>query len=154
MTSKPSLKRHSQLQSAITQDFVSNFAPGINLLYLEDGAKQTLVFEKEIFATLGVPLADFRGLPDTILFDQQRNWLFMIQAVTLGAPRVISSGRCLALEESFVNCTAGRIYVNAFLDFATYKRFAAEVGWGTEVWIAEAPAHMIHYNGDKFVGPR
>lgn len=49
---------------------------------------------------------------------------------------------------------AGKIFVTAFLDFKTYKRFAEEFAWETEVWIAEIPEHMIHLNGDRFMGPR
>lgn len=142
--------KHSQLQAAITRDFVSNFAPQTNLLYLEDGAKQTLVFEKEIFASIGVPLADFGGLPDTILFDEHEHLLFLIQAVTLSSPKPISFGSRPALEELFGNCTAQRVYVNAFLYFSTYKKFITEIAWKTKVWIAEAPAHMIHYDADHF----
>ena len=28
------------------------------------------------------------------------------------------------------------------------------INWDTEVWIAELPEHMIHLNGDQFMGPR
>ena len=52
------------------------------------------------------------------------------------------------------NVTAGKIFVTAFLDFKTYKKFAEELAWDTEVWIAEMPEHMIHLNGDKFVDMR
>ncbi|MFS2517149.1 MULTISPECIES: BsuBI/PstI family type II restriction endonuclease [Parabacteroides] len=30
----------------------------------------------------------------------------------------------------------------------------ADIAWETEVWIAENPGHMIHFNGDRFIGPR
>lgn len=53
-----------------------------------------------------------------------------------------------------VGVTAGKIFVTAFLDFKTYKKFAESLAWETEVWIAEMPEHMIHLNGDKFMGPR
>ena len=46
------------------------------------------------------------------------------------------------------------------------KRPRSDVGWAldvsphhqpyrveTEVWIVEKPDHMIHFNGDKFLGP-
>lgn len=146
MVTKQSLKKHSELQAEITQSFMANFAPKAILLYLEDGAKHTLIFEKDIFASIGVPLVDFGGLPDTILFDQQENLLFLIQAITLSSPKPISFDRRPALEELFGNCTARRVYVNAFLYFATYRRFITEISWKTKVWIAEAPFHMIHYD--------
>lgn len=144
MISTRVLKKHSELQAAITRDFVSHFTPDVNLLYLQDGARQTLIFEKEMFARIGVPLADFRGLPDIILFNKRKNRLFLIEAITGASSKPISSSRHLALKELFGNSTAHRIYVNAFLDFYTYIKFVDELAWGTEVWIAEAPSHMIH----------
>ena len=57
-------------------------------------------------------------------------------------------------DGSKANVTAGKIFVTAFLDFKTYKKFAEELAWETEVWIAEMPEHMIHLNGDRFMGPR
>ena len=50
--------------------------------------------------------------------------------------------------------TSGKIYVTAFLDFKTFKQFSESLAWETEVWIADMPDHMIHLNGDKFLGPR
>ena len=52
------------------------------------------------------------------------------------------------------NVTAGKIFVTAFLDFTTFKKFSGQLAWETEVWIADMPNHMIHLNGDKFLGPR
>lgn len=53
-----------------------------------------------------------------------------------------------------ISCKLAKIFVTAFLDFDTYKKFSASLAWETEVWIAESPDHMIHLNGDKFLGPR
>jgi hypothetical protein len=51
-------------------------------------------------------------------------------------------------------CPAGPVYVSAFPNFAEFKRWIADIAWDTEVWIAEMPDHMIHYSGDRFLGPR
>ncbi|HLE39935.1 MAG TPA: BsuBI/PstI family type II restriction endonuclease, partial [Nitrospirota bacterium] len=48
----------------------------------------------------------------------------------------------------------GLIYVSAFPDFSEFHKHVGKIAWETEVWIAEFPDHMIHYNGDKFLGPR
>ena len=50
-------------------------------------------------------------------------------------------------------CLAELIFITAFLDRTTYRKFAKDIAWETEVWIADAPEHMIHFNGDKFLGP-
>ena len=52
------------------------------------------------------------------------------------------------------NVTAGKIFVTAFQNFAVFKKFSDSLAWETEVWISEMPDHMIHMNGDKFMGPR
>jgi hypothetical protein len=39
------------------------------------------------------------------------------------------------------------------MDFTGFKKYAAEIVWESEVWVAEFPDHMIHFNGDKFLGP-
>jgi adenine-specific DNA-methyltransferase len=43
--------------------------------------------------------------------------------------------------------------VTAFPDRVTFRKFAKDIAWETEVWIADNPDHMIHFNGDKFLGP-
>ncbi|EOT43560.1 BsuBI/PstI family type II restriction endonuclease [Enterococcus columbae] len=62
--------------------------------------------------------------------------------------------RIKEIEEMTENVSAGKIYVTAFLDFKTFKKFSESLAWETEVWIADMPDHMIHLNGDKFLGPR
>jgi type II restriction enzyme len=90
--------------------------------------------------------------PDLVLHDEQKNRLFLVEAVTSHGP--VSPKRFVELEELFKNCTAARIYISAFPDFTTFKRFVNEIAWETEVWVAEMPSHLIHFNGDKFLGPR
>ena len=33
------------------------------------------------------------------------------------------------------------------------QSFVAQIAWESEVWIAEDPDHMIHLNGERFLGP-
>ena len=66
----------------------------------------------------------------------------------------MSADRVLDIEKMTENVKSGKIYVTAFLSFDKYKRFASQLAWETEVWIVESPEHMIHLNGDKFLGPR
>jgi adenine-specific DNA-methyltransferase len=144
--------KHNQLQAAIVEEFAPRFAPGAKLIYLGDTADKVLVFEKAVFAKLGISTSEHGKLPDVILYDKKRNWLFLIEAVTSHGP--VSPKRQFELEKLLEACTAGKVYVTAFLDVATFKKFANDIAWETEVWIAETPSHMIHFNGDKFLGPR
>jgi hypothetical protein len=144
--------KHNKLEVAIVEEFGPRFAPGAKLIYLGDTAKKTLVFDKDTFTKLGIPVSEHGKFPDVVLYDSKKKWLFLIEAVTAHGP--VSPKRQIELEKLFEKCKAGKIYVTAFLDFASYKKYANDIAWETEVWIAEMPSHMIHFNGDKFLGPR
>jgi hypothetical protein len=45
------------------------------------------------------------------------------------------------------------VYVSAFPDGKTFGRYRRAIAWESEVWIADAPTHMIHFNGNRFLGP-
>ena len=144
--------KHNKLEVAIVEEFGPRFAPGAKLIYFGDTAKKTLILDEEIFSKLGISVSDHGKFPDVILYDLKKKWLLLIEAVTTHGP--VSPKRHVELEKLFEKCKTGKIYVTAFLDFATYKKYANDIAWETEVWIAETPSHMIHLNGDKFLGPR
>ena len=143
---------HNALQRAVVEEFVPRFAPGARLLYLGDAAKKDLVVDEDRLTALGVAFSDRGKLPDILLHDEKRNWLFLIEAVTSHGP--VSNKRVVELDALLAKCDAGRVYVTAFLDFTEFRRHMKVVAWETEVWLSEAPDHMIHYNGDRFLGPR
>ena len=91
-------------------------------------------------------------MPDVVLYSEKNNWIYFIEAVTSVGP--MSPKRILEIEEMTKNVTAGKIFVTAFLDLKTWQKFIPQIAWETEIWIAENPDHMIHLNGDKFLGPR
>lgn len=91
-------------------------------------------------------------MPDIVIYDKRKNWLYLIEAVTSHCP--MTPKRIYELEDFLKECNAGKIYVSAFPDFAEFKKHTTEIAWDTEVWIMEFPEHMIHFNGDRFLGPR
>ena len=90
-------------------------------------------------------------LPDVLAYSRGMNWLFLIEAVHSANP--IDPMRKRTLEMLTEKCSAGIIYVTAFLNRASFKKFVVDIAWETEVWIADDPEHMIHFNGDRFLGP-
>ncbi len=143
---------HNRLQALVVSSFGPRFAPGAILLYLGDAANKLLHLESDSLAELGVPLTEHGKLPDVVFYDKERNWLFLVEAVTSHGP--VTPKRVEELEIAFRDCVAGRLYVSAFLDFRQFRRHVDQIAWETEVWVAEIPDHMIHFNGDKFLGPR
>ena len=101
---------------------------------------------------LGFEITLHDKMPDVVLYREDNKWIYFVESVTSVGP--MDSKRILEIAEMTKNVTAGKIFVTAFLDFKTYKKFSEDLAWETEVWIAEMPEHMIHLNGDKFLGPR
>ena len=90
-------------------------------------------------------------MPDIVIYDPNKNWLILIEAVTSHGP--INPKRKIELEELFKECTAGLVFVTTFLTRRMMVKYLSEIAWETEVWIAESPDHMIHFNGERFLGP-
>ena len=90
-------------------------------------------------------------MPDVILYVENKKWLVLVESVTSHGP--VDSKRYIELEELFGNINADKVYISAFPDKKTFTHYAQEIAWETEAWIADNPTHMIHFNGDKFIGP-
>ena len=144
--------KHNELQKLIIEEFAPRFAENATCLYVGDTIQKDLVKNETILSKLGFKMTLHDKLPDVILYVEDKNWLYFIEAVTSVGP--MSPKRIKELESMTSDVTAGKIYVTAFIDFKTFKSFSEALAWETEVWIADLPDHMIHLNGDKFLGPR
>ena len=142
--------KHNRLQVSVVSGFGPRFAPGATLLYMGDAAHKLLYLDRERLDRLDIPLTEHDKLPDVVLYDEKRNRLFLVEAVTSHGP--MSPKRVEELEAALKNCVATRLYLSAFPDFRQFKRHVSNIAWETEVWIAEIPDHLIHFNGDKFLG--
>lgn len=149
---KLSAGKHNVVQAAIVEQFAPRFANGGTLLYLGDTANKNLYVDEKGLKDLGIPIDQHSKLPDVVIYDKKRKWLFLIEAVTSHGP--VSPKRLLELEEFLKNCKVGKVYVTAFPDMTEFKKHSNNIAWETEVWLMEVPDHMIHFNGDRFMGPR
>lgn len=144
--------KHNELQKAIIEEFAPRFAENAECLYVGDTIEKDLVKNIDKLKKLGFEITLHDKMPDVVLYREDKNWIYFIESVTSVGP--MDPKRILEITEMTKDVTAGKIFVTAFLDFKTYKKFSEELAWDTEVWIAELPEHMIHLNGDKFMGPR
>ena len=144
--------KHNELQKAIIENFAPRFAPNAECLYVGDTIKKDLINNVEKLSNLGFEITLHDKMPDVVLYCEDKNWIYFIEAVTSVGP--MSPQRIIEIEEMTKGVKAGKIYITAFPDFSTYKKFSEELAWETEVWLSELPDHMIHLNGDKFMGPR
>ena len=144
--------KHNQLQKAIIEEFAPRFAPDSECLYVGDTTAKDLVKNEEKLHELGFEITLHDKMPDVVLYSESKDWLYFIEAVTSVGP--MEPKRIKEINEMTEGVTAGKIFITAFLDFKTFKKFSESLAWETEVWIADMPDHMIHLNGDKFIGPR
>ncbi|MFM2217571.1 MAG: hypothetical protein RL240_1889 [Planctomycetota bacterium] len=139
------------LIKAIIEHFCPTFAPGGTVLYIGDTENKFVHLEKDSLAALGVALDSAAKIPDVIVHFASRNWLLLIEAVTSAGP--VDGKRRKELKELFAGCKAGLVFVTAFESRRTMQTFVSQIAWESEVWIADAPDHMIHFNGERFLGP-
>ena len=144
--------KHNKLQKAIIEEFAPRFAANSECLYIGDSTEKDLVKNADKLGNLGVVITLHDKMPDVVLYSEEKNWLYFIESVTSVGP--MDPKRIKEIERMTADVKAGKIYVTAFLDFKTFKKFSELLAWETEVWIADMPDHMIHLNGDKFLGPR
>jgi hypothetical protein len=142
---------HSELILEIVQVFGPRYAPDGELVYVGDTGDKHGLFDKHLLASLGMALDNHGKLPDVMFYMRDKNWLLLVESVTSHGP--VDSKRQIELAKLFMPCTAGLIYVSAFPDRKTFLRYLDVIAWESEVWIADAPTHMIHFNGDRFLGP-
>lgn len=142
---------HNDLQKAIIEYFLPRFGFGAEVLYVGDTANKYLYLEKRKLEELNFFKISHEELPDVIAYSKKKNWLYLIEAVHSSGP--ISELRLLQLQKLTKDCKADIVYVTAFLTRTKFRQFIADIAWETEVWIADNPDHLVHFNGDKFLGP-
>lgn len=139
------------LIKAIVESFCERYTPDGVVLYLGDTESKFENYTIPALRKLGVELSPSSKMPDVIVHHVSENWLLLIEAVTSAGP--VDGKRRKELKELFGGSTAGLVFVTAFPDRATFRKFVAKISWESEVWLADEPEHMIHFNGERFLGP-
>jgi hypothetical protein len=142
---------HSALIKAVIEDFAPTFAPGAVLVYAGDTGSKWGYFDEALLAKLGVTVDSHGKMPDVVLYFPAKNWLLLVEAVTSHGP--VDGKRHDELARLFTDSKVGLVYVTAFPTRARMARYLPEIAWETEVWVADAPTHLIHFNGERFLGP-
>ena len=143
--------KHNELIRAIIEDMAPRFIPGSTLVYIGDTGEKWGFFDDALSARLGFSVEVHGKMPDVILWQEEKNWLVLVESVTSHGP--VDSKRYIELSELFSSVHADKVFISAFPDKRTFARFVSDVAWETEVWVSDNPTHMVHFNGDKFIGP-
>lgn len=142
---------HNELIRAIIEDFAPRYVPGGKLIYVGDTGEKMGYFEEELLRKLGVVVDTHGKMPDVVIYFPEKEWLLLIESVTSHGP--VDGKRHEELARLFKDSKAGIVYVTAFPNRSVMTRYLGDIAWETEVWIADAPSHLIHFNGERFLGP-
>lgn len=142
---------HNLLQKLIIEEFAPRFAPHSECLYVGDTTKKDLIKNTEKLQELGFEISLHDKMPDVVLYSEENDWIYFVEAVTSVGP--MNQKRVNEINNMTEEVDSGKIFVTAFLDMKDFKKFSEEIAWETEIWVASFPDHMIHMNGDKFLGP-
>ena len=135
----------------IIKDLCSLFTPGGHLIYVGDTNSKCAYYDSNKLAALGVTIKEFSKMPDVVVHHIKKNWLVLIEAVTSHGP--VNPKRRQELKKLFAKSSAGLVFVTAFIDRHAMLKYLTDISWETEVWVAESPTHLIHFNGERFLGP-
>lgn len=139
------------LLKAMVEDFCPRFTPGGQVLYIGDAGDKWALFERETLSSLNVEVDEHGRMPDLVIYLPDRNWLVLLEAASSHGP--VDSKRQAELAGLFAQSTAGLVYVSCFPNRAEFRKYVDKIAWESEVWCADHPTHMIHYNGERFLGP-
>ncbi len=142
---------HSELIRAIIEEFAPRFAPGSKLVYAGDTGDKWGYFDVALLSDLGIDVGSHGKMPDVVLHYTKKNWLLLVESVTSHGP--VDGKRHAELTQLFSEASAGLVYVTAFPNRSIMARYLSDIAWETEVWVADAPSHLIHFNGERFLGP-
>jgi type II restriction enzyme len=148
---KLSSDRQNILIKKIIKDLCSLFTPGGNLIYVGDTHLEWAYYDAEKLASLGVRIKEYSKMPDVVVHHIKRNWLVLIESATSRGP--INPKRRQELKKLFAGSSAGLVFVTAFMDRHAMLKYLNDISWETEVWVAASPTHLIHFNGQRFLGP-
>lgn len=139
------------LVKKIIEDFCALFTPGGKIIYVGDTQSKWSLYDAKAVTTLGVTIEEHGKMPDVVVHYVKKNWLVLIEAVTSHGP--VNPKRRRELKKLFSKSSAGLVFVTAFLNRHTMLKYLTDISWETEVWVAESPTHLIHFNGERFLGP-
>ncbi|MCP3998464.1 MAG: restriction endonuclease [bacterium] len=141
----------NDLLKAMIEEFCPRFTPGGAVLYVGDAGAKWLVFDEARLGQLGVAVNSHGKMPDLVVYMEDRNWLVLMEAASSHGP--VDHKRYLELQDLFGECSAGLVFVSCFPDQGTMRRYLTAISWETDVWTADHATHMIHFNGERFLGP-
>jgi hypothetical protein len=138
------------LIKASIEEFCPRYVPGGTVLYVGAAENKFQHYEADYFKRLGIEIDSAAKMPDVVAHDPKRECLVIGEAVTSAG--VVDGKRRKELKELFAGFRSGLVFVTAFATRTDMGRLLSQIFWETEVWIAEDADHVVHFNGERFLG--
>ncbi|WP_067794848.1 BsuBI/PstI family type II restriction endonuclease [Actinomadura formosensis] len=139
------------LLKQMVEEFCPRFTPGAEVLYVGDADAKWALFQEERLADLGVTVDEHGKMPDLIVYMADKGWLVVLEAASSHGP--VDAKRRREMSSLFEGAIPGLVYVSCFPDRKEMRKYLQQIAWETEVWCAGDPSHLIHFNGERFLGP-
>lgn len=144
----------SILTKAVIEEFSTRFMSDPAIIFISESGNKVVVDDYELAQSLGMTIHTDRTLPDIIMADiapEKPLIIFIEVVITDGA---ITRKR---LESLLATATAGGftkdrvVFVTAFQDRSApaYKRLSPEIAWGSFIWFASEPDHIVFFADRK-----
>lgn len=138
---------HSRLTKEVCEVFAPAYIPGFEPVYISDTRNKMLYVNSGLTEVLNISLDEHDKLPDVILYRRSMNIVYVIEVVTSVGP--VSQSRKQELSNLLMKKSAltfGLVYVTAFPDRRTLRKFIADIAWETKAWIAEEHFGIINFD--------
>lgn len=142
---------HNNLQKSIIEEFLPRYGFGASVLYIGDTDDKLLYLDKDSLDDIKFFELKHEELPDIIAYSKEKNLLYLIEA--FHSTGEWNELRLRLIKQKLIDsgCTATPIYFTAFENKNSFRLKSKDIAWETEVWIADNPDHLIHFNGYKFL---
>jgi type II restriction enzyme len=141
----------NKLIKQMVEEFCSRFVPNGIVLFIDDTDKALGNVVAPMMKRLNISIPEHGKAPDLIVWDEKRGWLFLMEACSTHGP--IDVVRKNELKRLFEDARCASVYVSCFPDRATMRKYLTSLAWETEAWCADSPTHMVHLDGERFLGP-
>lgn len=133
--------RYNSLVVDILEVLVPYRVPDSVLLYVDDKVNRLLIYEHKVLEQLGVPHGFGNRLADIVLYQPERNRLYLVYAINRLGP--LYKQRKDEKEMLLKCCSAERVYVSVVYNRSDYGHYAPFIAWGSQVWMAQIPEHVV-----------
>lgn len=142
---------HNELLRSVVMEFCPRFTPGGKVIYIGDTGGKWKHADLNTFKELGFKVDSHGKMPDLMIYYAKKQWVVVVEVVTSHGP--VDAKRRGELSNLFEQVKDKLVYVTAFPTKSLMAKYLSEISWETEVWVAENPDHLIHFNGERFLGP-